>query len=93
MYNVKLSSRYRTAFKRISRHKDFDKRELERVIKLLAQDETLEIQHRDHQLTGEFRDYRECHVQNDILLMYRKDKKVLYLLLIDLGSHSELFGK
>ena len=47
--------------------------------------------YRDHQLKGNFKEYRECHIQNDILLMYQKIDDVLILLLVNIGSHAELF--
>jgi photosystem II stability/assembly factor-like uncharacterized protein/mRNA-degrading endonuclease YafQ of YafQ-DinJ toxin-antitoxin module len=54
-------------------------------------DKPLSEKHRDHALSGEWRDYRECHLKPDLLLIYRKpDSQVLQL--VRLGSHSELFG-
>ena len=61
------------------------------VLASLAADETLPPADRDHPLSGEWGDCRECHVRPDLLLVYRKpDSDVLQL--IRLGSHSELFG-
>ncbi|MDO8520703.1 MAG: type II toxin-antitoxin system YafQ family toxin [bacterium] len=91
MYEVVLSRRYKTAHKRVSRHKDFDQSELDLVVNTLASGEKLDPKRRDHQLTGEYKDYRECHIKNDILLMYQKRDNVLVLLLVDLGSHDALF--
>jgi len=93
MYHVTSTAAFRRALKRVTRWKDFDEGALRRVVDLLAQDEPLEIRYRDHELKGASTGIRECHVQNNILLLYRKDKKVLVLLLVDLGSHSELFGE
>lgn len=91
MYKVILSRRYKTAFKRFSRHKNFDQQLLEEVVDTLARGERLGISHRDHQLTGELKDYRECHVKSDILLVYQKHEDVLILLLVSLGTHDDLF--
>lgn len=91
MYRVFPSSRYKKSLKRISQHKDFNIERLKGVISLLKNDEHLESQYRDHELKGEFAGIRECHIQNDILLMYRKEKDVLVLILVDIGTHSSLF--
>lgn len=91
MYEVVLSRRYKTARKRFLRHANFDQKLLEEVVETLARGERLSIRHKDHQLTGEFQDYRECHVKNNILLMYQKHENVLVLLLINLGTHDDLF--
>ena len=75
----------------MSQHKDFDIRKLEKVVTLLAKNENLPMQYKDHELKGEFKGIRECHVQNDILLLYTKQDDVLVLLLVDIGTHSALF--
>nr|WP_267966843.1 type II toxin-antitoxin system YafQ family toxin [Allorhizobium ampelinum] len=63
--------------------------ELLPVIAALAQDEVLEARYRDHALTGEWKDHRDCHVKPDLVLIYRKpDAERLQL--VRLGSHSEL---
>ena len=59
------------------------------VVTALASDQALEPRHRDHALTGEWRDHRDCHVKPDLVLIYRKPEKGL-LQLVRLGSHSEL---
>jgi mRNA interferase YafQ len=46
---------------------------------------------RDHDLNGDWVDHRECHLKPDLLLIYRKVGSEL-LILVRLGSHSELFG-
>lgn len=61
------------------------------VLKALLTDQTLPVQFRDHELSGNWGGYRECHIKPDLLLIYRKvDEDVLRL--ARLGSHSELFG-
>jgi mRNA interferase YafQ len=57
----------------------------------LADDQTLEPRHRDHDLSGDWRGYRECHIKPDLLPIYRKHENDS-LWLVRLGSHSELFG-
>jgi len=91
MYRVKLSRRYKTAFKRLSRHKDFDRNILEQTVRILARGEKLDPRQRDHQLAGEFKKYRECHLQHDPLLMYQIHENVLVLLLVNLGTHDDIF--
>lgn len=48
---------------------------LDDVIRMLAAGQTLPEEYNDHQLTGNLKDYRECHIQPDWLLMYRIEKK------------------
>jgi len=65
--------------------------ELKSVLLTLVTDQPLDAKFRDHDLTGDWAGYRECHVKPDLLLIYRKSEPDL-LRLARLGSHSELFG-
>ena len=69
--------------------KDIDK--LFYVIGVLANGETLDEKYRDHDLSGNFKGCRECHIEPDWLLIYEIDNNVLVLVLNRVGSHSELF--
>lgn len=61
------------------------------VVEALINDRALEPRHRDHELGGGWKGYRECHVKPDLLLVYRKcDADTLRL--ARLGSHSEIFS-
>lgn len=66
---------------------------LDEVIDLLRQGKQLEERYRDHGLTGNFADFRECHIKPDWLLIYLIEDDILTLTLIDTGSHSDLFKK
>lgn len=64
---------------------------LQAIIDLLAEDKDLPANLHDHQLVGEFVGLRELHVKPNLLLIYRKIEDV-YIELVRLGSHSEIFG-
>ncbi len=60
------------------------------IVEKLLVDEALPSRNRDHELSGNWKGYRECHLKPDLLLIYRKpDANTLRL--ARLGSHSELF--
>lgn len=59
------------------------------IIERLAEDAPLEPRLRDHALSGEWRDHRDCHIKPDLVLIYqRADSDILRI--VRLGSHSEL---
>lgn len=64
---------------------------LKAVVSILAIPEPLEIKNKDHNLTGNYSGFRECHILPDWLLIYRYDGE--YLELVRTGTHSDLFGK
>ncbi len=66
---------------------------LDTVIETLAMGRPLPAEYRDHELTGNWKGHRECHIQPDWLLIYRIDAGVLVLTLTRTGTHSDLFGK
>ncbi|MBU2568677.1 MAG: type II toxin-antitoxin system YafQ family toxin [Gammaproteobacteria bacterium] len=80
-----------TAFKRdFKKHGDINIALIEVLYKLIS-NEDLPGKYRDHSLSGDWSGYRECHVKPDLLLIYSKPDEDT-LLLVRLGSHSELFG-
>ena len=63
--------------------------DLATVFELLAADKPLSARFRDHALSGNWAQFRDCHIRPDLVLIYQKtdDGK---LVLVRLGSHSEL---
>jgi mRNA interferase YafQ len=59
------------------------------TVSVLAADIPLPPWYRDHALSGEWKDYRDCHIRPDLILIYRKPDAD-NLELVRLGSHSEL---
>jgi mRNA interferase YafQ len=71
------------------RHRDIGSL-LEQIATQLANDEPLAERHRDHALSGNWTDHRECHLKPDLPLIYKKpDAETLRM--VRLGSHSDLF--
>ena len=71
------------------RYRDLDKR-LVHLLERLVNDRALPPQNRDHALTGDWSQYRDCHFWPDLLLIYSKPSDEV-LRLVRLGSHAELF--
>lgn len=89
-YSIVVTSRFRKEQKQMKkRGEDLDK--LKSVIGMLADESVLPAQYRDHELTGNFKGYRECHISPDWLLIYRIFEDKLILTLERTGTHSDLF--
>lgn len=86
---VERSSQFKRDYKRVKRQ-GVDLEKLIFVIRQLAAEESLDQRYRDHPLQGNWRGYRECHVEPDRLLIYKIEDDTLRL--SRTGSHSELFG-
>ncbi|HEF9599128.1 TPA: type II toxin-antitoxin system YafQ family toxin [Campylobacter coli] len=70
---------------------DEERKITDEVIVKLSNDENLEPKYKDHQLKGEFKDFRECHIFGDLVIIYKRDDKILSLYRI--GRHQDLFKK
>lgn len=90
MYEVVLSNRFRKDLK-LAAKRGCDLALLNSIVDRLAQGETLPAKHRDHSLTGDYIDFRECHIQPDWLLIYRTEEEALMLFLMRTGTHADLF--
>ena len=93
MRTIDRSSAFKRDYKREAkgRHRATLDDSLRPVLVTLATDQALDARYRDHDLSGDWAGYRECHIKPDLLLIYRKsDSETLRL--ARLGSHSELFG-
>jgi mRNA interferase YafQ len=91
MRTIRRTVRFKRDYKREARgrYRGTLDRDLVAVVALLAADTPLPAKHRDHALSGEWRDHRDCHIRPDLVLIYRKpDAETLEL--VRLGSHSEL---
>ena len=64
---------------------------LDVVIDKLKNGEKLENEYCDHELTGNYAGFRECHIKPDWLLIYLIEDDILTLTMVDTGSHSDLF--
>jgi mRNA interferase YafQ len=91
MRTIKQSSQFKRDLKREARgpHRQTLQSDFVGIIQALANDEPLAEKYRDHALSGDWQDHRDCHIKPNLVLIYRKpDDAVLQL--VRLGSHSEL---
>lgn len=93
MRRIERTTAFRRDFKRESRgqHRLSIESLVSAIVSLLVEDTPLPDKNHDHELGGDWRDFRECHLKPDLLLIYRKPNGEV-LQLVRLGSHSELFG-
>ena len=91
-YEVKFTNQFKKDIK-LAKKQNKDLNKLFDAVNILAEGGILEAKYRDHDLSGEYKGTRECHVEPDWLLVYEIQNDVLVLMLYRLGTHSELFKK
>ena len=90
IYKIAPSSAFKKDMKKLTPE---EKQETKAVITKLAQGKALDEKYHDHQLLGQLKDYRDCHIRPDLVLIYRIKEQVLELYLYRIGSHSKLMKK
>ncbi len=91
VYAIVRTKRFKTAYKRVKHVSGFKAEVFSEVVATLASGSTLNKKYRDHALTGNLKNFRECHLTPDILLLYQIDNGMLILTLVSIGNHAQLF--
>ena len=91
MLQIKFTNKMKRDAKRMrKRGKDMSK--LTAALNLLANRDPMPERYFDHQLTGNLKDFRECHIETDWLLVYQIFEDTLILSASGTGTHSDLFA-
>lgn len=90
MLTIKYHTLFKKDFKRIKK-RGYDISRLEKIVELLVNEVPLPEQFKDHNLSGNYNGFRECHIAPDWLLIYQVNNNELVLVLSRTGSHSDLF--
>ncbi len=89
MKKLRLTSQFKKDLKRY-KYRPKSISALEMVLGYLTREETIPKQYKPHLLSGNYRGYMECHVENDLLLIWL-DPDSDTITLVRLGTHSEIF--
>jgi mRNA interferase YafQ len=90
VYQLTTTNRFNRSLK-LCKKRGYDLKLLQNVIDLLQETGNLPVKYKPHKLTGNFKDCWECHIQPNWLLIWKQDNNELILLLLDTGTHSDLF--
>ncbi len=89
MLEIIYSSQFKKDFKKVRKLPLSDLKIIFEVISILEQEANLDAKYKDHELIGNWSNFRECHIKPDLLLIYKKNVSELQLARI--GTHSDLF--
>ena len=89
MLRLEYSTQFKRDFKKITKLPIPDIVEIGHVLKQLQLGQVLPEKYVDHPLSGNWQDYRDCHIKPDLVLIYKIDQDSLKLARI--GTHNEVF--
>lgn len=90
-YRLSYSNKFKKSLKKCYK-RGLDVEKLRTVVEILVETGTLPLQYRPHKLTGKFSGTWECHIEPDWLLVWEQNDNELTLLMIETGTHSDIFG-
>lgn len=93
MLNVRFSGQFKKDFKKIKKQgfSNDEEKEFMNIIEDLCKQKPLNEKYHDHPLNGNYNGTREFHLRPDLVVIYKVKDKDLELLMLRMGSHSELF--
>ena len=90
MYEVIYTGQFKKSLKLCVR-RGLDVNVFKTALDILQEQGQLPAEYRPHKLTGKYTGCWECHPQPDWLLIWEQDDRQLRLILVDTGTHSDLF--
>lgn len=90
MYTIKTTRQFDKEVK-LCKKRGYDLSKLEEVMTLLSENGKLPPKYKPHKLSGNYANCWECHIKGDWLLVWQQDDEELILLLLNTGTHSDLF--
>lgn len=90
MYKVTYTNQFKRSLKKCIK-RGLDVELFRTALNILQQEGKLPQQYHPHKLSGKYSNYWECHLQPDWLMVWEQNDRELNLLLIDTGTHADLF--
>lgn len=90
MLDIRYSTKFKRDYKAVMK-RGYNPKLLQDVLEILCSEQPLPPKYKDHNLSGNFEGYRECHIAPDWLLIYKIERSILTLILTRTGTHSDLF--
>ena len=92
MYTIKFTGEFKRQMKLCER-RGYDMEHLRTVIRILSTKGKLPAEYMPHVLHGDRKGQWECHIEPDWLLIWKQDDQELILVMLNTGTHSDLFSK
>ena len=86
------TSQFQKSWEKYDKAGEADLSQVREISEYLVSRKTIPASYRDHALKGrEWKDHRELHLDGDLLLVYKRYDEKNLVVLVDMGTHAELF--
>ncbi len=92
MYKISYTRKFDKSFDMCAK-RGYDMKVIKEAMEILEEKGELPARYKTHKLTGEYKGCLECHLKPNWLLVWEKHDGELVMLMIDTGTHSDLFRK
>ena len=92
IYAIKWTSTFKRSYK-LAKKRGLPIDELKKIVDKLRTDTPLPAKFKDHELSGRYVGLRECHIKPDWLLVWEQNDNEIVLLMLNTGTHSDIFNK
>ncbi len=92
MYTIRFTGEFKRQMKMCER-RGYDMELLREAIRILSTEGKLPEKYLPHQLHGNRNGQWECHIQPNWLLVWEQNNQELVLMMLNTGTHSDLFSK
>ena len=89
MYSIQISTAFKKDYKRVANNKKAQKL-IEETLHLLITGENLPEKYKEHHLKGNLKGYIDAHIEPDLIIIFKRDKKNREIKLARLGNHANL---
>ena len=89
-YTIRFSGQFKKSYK-LCQRRGYDMTKIQKVMRILSEEGVLPAEYRPHILSGNWAGIWECHVDSNWLLLWKRNENELTLLLLDTGTHSDVF--
>ncbi len=90
MYQLEQTGQFKKDIK-LAKKRNLDMKLLDEVVTNLVEKGALSPKNKPHKLTGKYKDFWECHIQPDWLLIWQQNETIKLITLTRTGTHSDLF--
>lgn len=90
MFNIEQTNKFKKDIK-LAKKRGLKMELLDDIVTRLVTSGKIPSKYKPHKLKGEYKDWWECHIQPDWLLIWDQNDTIKLISLIRTGTHSDLF--